>query len=192
MPLGMTTGAANRTDIFLITAETLATTPAITFDRTYGSSFANSTAIISGKTGGTLTLDQSGNDSDVTAFLAANASESTDAATTENFENGVLDTVGSSTVLGAFAITYGAVSGGKYQITYGVGTVTVGDYETRFNTRTKRPITFNYIEWNGADDLTIPADVWQGTILDKVSPSPALPTSLAVGVASVETWLKSV
>lgn len=191
MKLGMTTGGANYTAIFLITGGTVASTPAIIFNRTVASNFGNRTNILLGKTGGTLTLDNSGNSSEVTDFLSANVSDATEAPTTEYFEDGSLDTVGSSSVLGAIAVTYGGVDSGEYQVVYGTVTISVGDLAQSHNTRTKSNIVLTYTEWNGSGDLTLPATLWNDTLLDTVSPSPALPTSLAVGTASVETWLKS-
>ena len=170
-------------------------TPMI-FDMNFTSAIG---ALLTGKSGATVTINQEKNSPDLTTWLSTRISEAEDSAETNYYEDGEGSVTGSSDIAKLFFVTVGAASDGKRQIWYGCCKLSIGDGTLENKKSFIRDVTLTTVAWNGSADLTIPVGLWgaltkkDGTtkFLDTAAPDPAFPTVLAKDKASTETWLKA-
>jgi hypothetical protein len=166
------------------------------FDMTKTSQIGSLAKGISGKT---ISLSSYMNNSDLDTFIATYGSDAVETADPIKFEDGEEYVATASEVVKLGFVLLGGTASGKIQTFYGACALNDGDISQEYNTPTERPITITTQGWNGASALSIPAGIWDlltkkdGTTkhLKTVTPTPSLPTTLAVGVASVVNWFES-
>jgi hypothetical protein len=155
-------------------------------------------ALAKGVSGKTVSLTSYVNSEALDTFMATYATDVVETPDPIKFEDGDEYVVSKAGLVGLGFALLGGTTGGKIQTFYGACSISDGDITQEFNVATERPVTITTQGWNGAAALTIPANFWtlfkkknDTNHLKTVTPNPALPTTLATGVASKVIWLEA-
>lgn len=180
-------GGANRAQFHVPTPgspDTLSTTPDYTCEKIIST---NPDGLISKKQ---VTISMEIDDYSVTSLTAliALVSESDPAEdTAEYYENDELSaegTSGGTTVTRSVLIKYGGwLSSTKVHVIIAMGYVTNASWAhtTKHGEKTKPALEYKTMKQTTGNTIVLDEDLFDGTIVDVTSPSPALPTALTGG-----------
>ena len=194
-----TVGGSNFTLVAPIVEGVITLADKMIFDMTINSNIG---MLLLGKAGKSVKLSQEMNSPELSAWLEAHATdtESKD-ADSDNYEDGEETSVSTASAPSLFFLTVGGKNGrtGKLQAWMGTGSLALGDGTLEYNKSMQREVPLTPQEWAGATDLAIPLDLWAAAVkkdgttayFDTTTPVPAFPTTLALGKASKELWLKA-